>query len=104
MIPEQRLREIAEVDEVAVAISAINGSPSRSPSWNEVRAMAAELLAARAENERLEKQRDELLAAAQKCWRFIRDDFCSASCECYRCYLGRAIKTAEQPKPAGGGA
>ena len=57
-LPEARLREIAEVDEVAVAISAANGAPSRSPSWDEVRAMASELLAARETIERVTKRTD----------------------------------------------
>ena len=63
---------------------------------------AVDVEALKAQLTAVTKQRDDLLAAAQKCWRFIRDEFCSASCECYRCYLGRAIKKAEQPKPAGG--
>ena len=48
-ISEERLREIASSDPLVLAICATLGEPS----WADVRAIAAELLAARAEVDRL---------------------------------------------------
>ena len=61
-ITEERLREIASSDPLVLAICAKIGEPS----WSDVRAIAAKLLAANAEVERLASERAEMLETIQR--------------------------------------
>ena len=58
-ITEERLREIASSDPLVLAICATLGEPS----WANVRAIAAELLAARAELRRMSEWHDQIADA-----------------------------------------